>query len=563
MDSLVGQSLLGSRFVQDPIADWIKIDGIVIGETKEFGYRVIHGNIRHVLSEALQDSRTVVVLYNWSAQTAYTKTGFRLADSKDSASNPQFTTFIVSSRITPEFVANWGSSTRDAIGQCLIENRLAQDWVKINGVVLGETEQFKHAAIHSFDGNIGRILIESLQDSRIIVVLYNWSTKTAYTKTGFRLADPKDCLSNPEFTAFIAPSRITPEFIENWSPIPNPNTFVKWTAQKSMFTLNGSKFVPVGFNSYWFGYTEEHTYPSTAQVEQMFQIAQKMAATTIRSHTLAISSGSPGSLRPNSNKLNPDAWPAIDFAFACARKYNIKLICSLTDPYNWYHGNYGDFCTTRGVEKAAFFTDPSVRADFKDYIRQWLNHVNAFTGIAIKDDTSLFAIQLGNELGNIRPSANSTVVPPREWIADISLYIKTIDSNHIVFNGTDECFGGPVSQDLMVPALDAFSCHFYWKDFARLNTTSGSAAAFGKGYIIGEYSSNFGQDWFSAVESNPNVKGTFFWGLYPNEDGTANSPAIIHNDGYTLNWITKDLPQLLVLSNHFRRMQGLAQISSF
>lgn len=40
--------------------------------------------------------------------------------------------------------------------------------------------------------------------------------------------------------------------------------------------------------------------------------------------------------------------------------------------------------------------------------------MNQYTGIAYKNDPTIFMIELGNELGNIRPDALSLAIPTQE-----------------------------------------------------------------------------------------------------------------------------------------------------
>jgi mannan endo-1,4-beta-mannosidase len=300
------------------------------------------------------------------------------------------------------------------------------------------------------------------------------------------------------------------------------------------FSLGSSSFVPVGFNAYWLGYTENYDYPPKAQVDEMFSAAVAMGATVIRSHTIGFSSGSEKSLRPYDNNLNENAWEPIDYAINKAYETGVKLIVPMTDSYSYYHGNYGDFCNTRGVDKTEFWTNSDVRNDFKDYLSQWLNHENRYNGIKNKDSTAIFAIELGNELGNIRDGAGSTTVPTREWLDDISQYIKSIDSNHLLMPGTDEALGGDTSDDFSVPGFDLFSGHFYGNDYQRVDFGADGSVATGRGYIIGEHSSRFGQDWYDNIESRDTVMGSVVWSFYPHDDGTPNGIRVPHDDGFTL-----------------------------
>lgn len=444
------------------------------------------------------------------------------------------------------------------LGTFLLGSQFIQDpkpeWIKINGVVLGESRKFSYKV--SWSRDIGTLLDTLSKDPAITCVLYNWKTGDAYTKTGFDLTDRNDYARNQEYTTFVLKHKIS-HFVPQPQPQPQPQysmNFVTWDGND--FKNNDSKFVPVGPNVYWLGYTENHNYPPRNHVIEMFDIASRLKSTVIRSHTLGISSGKPNSLRPNNNTLNEKAWDAIDFAFFNARKYNIKLICPLTDAYTWANGNYGDFCNSRGVAKKDFWTNIQVRNDFKDYIYNWLNHRNKYTGVKIKNDPTVAFIELGNELGNIRPEHGSVNVPTKEWLEDISSYIKSIDKNHLILGPSDECLGSKESDDFNVKNIDVYSGHFYSKDFNRIDFGANSAKNVNKPYIIGEYSPHFDDEWFTEIEKRQNVKGSIFWNLYPHENGLAGGNKIEHLDGQTV-WYPEDKSKLLKISNHFRRMRGL------
>ena len=456
------------------------------------------------------------------------------------------------------------------VGVTILGNTFVQDpnpnWIKINNVAIGESKNYGYSTANSVKGDIGGLLSNLSQDPNVVVVIYNWNTGIAYTKTGFNLSVSSDYQQANGYTTFVLQSKVS-QFYQGpiGPPIGPPivnSSYVKY--QNGMFVLNGNKFVPVGFNAYWLSYTENYDYPPTYQVDEMFNAALKLKATVIRSHTLGSSTGSSNSLRPNSNQLNNNAWTAIDYAFYKAQQTGVKLICPLTDSYNYFNGNYGDYCNTRGIDKTQFWTDSNVRNDFKNFIYNWLNHVNSYTKVAIKNSHELFAIELGNELGNIRPDSGSTTIPTQEWISDISSYIKSIDNCHLVLNGSDECLGSSTSNDFQVNTVDIHSAHFYGEDYNRINYGANNAKNVGKGYIIGEYSSQFGQDWFNIIEKIPNVLGTMVWSFYPHDNGQATGNRVIHNDNFTLypdNQDSQNTQQLLLLTNHMRRMQGLPEVN--
>lgn len=328
--------------------------------------------------------------------------------------------------------------------------------------------------------------------------------------------------------------------------------FVSWEPENTRFVHAGNKFVPVGVNAYWLGITEEQEYPDRKQVHEIFRAVRDMGGTVIRSHTLGISSGARNSLRQPGNFLNEAAWESIDYAFYLAKQYDMKLICPLLDAYGWYNGNYGHFAEDYGISKENFFTDRRCIEDFKEYISMWLNHKNIFTGEYIKDSPEIFAIETGNEF-NLRPSNGA--FPPEPWLREITSYIKSLDQNHMVLHGTDEPLGQ--ANDFNIPDIDIYTGHFYGEDYSRMEygiTNSGS-----KPYIIGEFSSLFGDSWYSEVESR-NVAGTMVWSMYPHQEGNPQNARIPHNDGYTIWYDTQTSENTEIitrLKNHFSKMKSI------
>lgn len=422
-----------------------------------------------------------------------------------------------------------------------------QEWVKIDNIVIGEEHQWSYANKNS-NGDIGGLLDRCKNDPKIVAIVYDWNTGNAYCKTGFNLNVKGDYKVKQNFTTFILKSKVNPNWLPTNQPIPQPTQDNFVNVVNGNFNLNGNKFIPVGVNIYWLGLTEDHTYPSQQLIEEMFQTASKLSSTVIRSHTLGISSGSNESLLENLN--SSAAWAPIDYSFMMAKKYNIKLICPLTDNYWWGNGNYGDFCNKRGIPKDQFWTNLDVRNDFKNYINSWLNHTNQYTGLQIKNDPGLFLIELGNELGNIRtaPDGTTTTIPTQEWLSDISRFIKSIDSSHLVLNGTDEALGS--CGDFDISTIDVYSSHFYSEDYNRINTQSQNAKNVSKPYIIGEYSGHFGDNWYNNIISNNLVSGMVMWDLYP--------LGVQHNDGETLYYGDPNCNvELLRIANYHRRVQGL------
>ncbi|KAG8734814.1 hypothetical protein FRC10_011398 [Ceratobasidium sp. 414] len=223
------------------------------------------------------------------------------------------------------------------------------------------------------------------------------------------------------------------------------NSFV--TRKGSSLYLLGKEFRMVGPNIYWLGLDENvvpnPSYPSRTRVLEVMADVSAMRGTVIRGHTLGISVGTPLSIEPALNQWNDKAYEAIDFAILAARLYGIKLLIPLTDNYNWYHGGKYQFIQWAGIPfsgSGADITPPDVGAyfynntkivdSFKTYITRHLNHVNQYTGIALKDDPTIIGWESGNELSAARFGDGPA---PAKWTKEIGQLIKKLAPEHLFY----------------------------------------------------------------------------------------------------------------------------------
>ncbi|CAD7699737.1 unnamed protein product [Ostreobium quekettii] len=179
---------------------------------------------------------------------------------------------------------------------------------------------------------------------------------------------------------------------------------------------------------------------------------------------------------------NEQAFQALDFVIAEARRSGIKLLLSLVDNWKYYNGvdQYVDWSTTaeprtqarpshdwgdpdpkRGQDAAQelyelrrhalFFNDTSCRNLYKNHVYAVVNRRNTFTGRLYKDDPTIMAWELLNE-----PRCETWSVPQCEailqnWIEVMSAYVKEVDPNHLVTIGSEGFFGSSSSLAHMNP----------------------------------------------------------------------------------------------------------------
>ena len=82
--------------------------------------------------------------------------------------------------------------------------------------------------------------------------------------------------------------------------------------------------------------------------------------------------------------------------------------------------------------KNSFYTNANIKQTYKNYISELLNRVNSLTGVAYKNDPTIFAWELVNEPEN-ESDPGGTVL--KSWASEMASHIKGIDSNHMVALG--------------------------------------------------------------------------------------------------------------------------------
>lgn len=193
-------------------------------------------------------------------------------------------------------------------------------------------------------------------------------------------------------------------------------------------------------------------------------------------------------------KFNDKSFETIDHALALANKYGVRVIFDLTADAGDYLGGITDYADWRGKKSAEFYTDPQLREDFKATIRYVLNRVNSVTGVAYKDDKAILAWQFGNELDKAKI--------PEAWHAEMAVYMKSIDSNHLIMYGHRYI---PKAVDPNIAIVDPH--HLYQVDWCKL-TQADRAASRGKWPLI---VAEFGPYIAKAADAEPVMKTYREW----------------------------------------------------
>ncbi|MGN7703868.1 cellulase family glycosylhydrolase [Cellulosimicrobium sp. 22601] len=298
--------------------------------------------------------------------------------------------------------------------------------------------------------------------------------------------------------------------------------------------LDGETFRFSGTNIYWLGLDENVPpgvvdHPTFFRIRDALDTASNLGVTVVRSHMLA-STGTPLAILPSKEAgYDADAFASIDYAVAYAASKGIRLILPLTDEWAYYHGGHRDFgapyglCapTTPLTPCAEFYSDPRVVADFTDYVYHVMDHVNPYTGLALKDDPTVLAWELGNELEGMTP----------QWIEHVATEISERAPRQLVAAG--KRFG--IDDDTLAsPLVDIVDVHYYPPTASGVRADAARVTDAGKVYIAGEYASTAATpELLEPLAAEPDVTGMMFWSLFGHDDASGLVP---HDDGFTLHY---------------------------
>lgn len=238
--------------------------------------------------------------------------------------------------------------------------------------------------------------------------------------------------------------------------------------QGTNFTLDDKPFRFSGTNNYYLSYQDAD------MVEDVFARAAAHNFSVLRTWAFldigrpdggdSVGGGAKNgvwfqALDPATNAIvfNESGLRHLDLVLATAARYKIRLILCLTN--NWVDfGGMDQYVRWEALANASyaaegprhddFYSRPWQRAAYAAYVTHVATRTNSVTGLAYKDDPTIFAWELANEprcLGSgAYPSSNNCtlnyakyhvqpvafVIPP--WVAFASQALKAADPNHLV-----------------------------------------------------------------------------------------------------------------------------------
>ena len=214
--------------------------------------------------------------------------------------------------------------------------------------------------------------------------------------------------------------------------------------------------------------------------------------------------------------FNEEAFRALDKVLEVANRVGVRVIIPMVDNWKWW-GGVEQYAEYRDKPAADFWTNPEIIADFKQTVSFILNRRNSSTGTLYKDDRAILAWETGNE-----------IFSPYPWTKEIAAYMKSLDQNHLIWDGFYIGRKEIQPEALDDPNIDIVSSHHYpgqntgadqmVDDIKRFRKqTSGK-----KVYIVGEFGFIPPPDIGKVLDSviAEGVSGAMIWSLrYHNRDG--------------------------------------------
>ena len=199
--------------------------------------------------------------------------------------------------------------------------------------------------------------------------------------------------------------------------------------------------------------TNEWRYPDEFEITDALTTIKQMGGRVARTYVISICRKTGPNAIPchlkKPGEFNEEAFRALDKVLEIANRAGVRVIIPFVDNWKWW-GGAEQYAEYRDRPAAEFWTNPKIIDDFKQTVSFILNRRNTYTGTLYKDDKAILAWETGNELAC-----------PYPWTKQIAAYIKSLDANHLVWDGF--YIGNHEIQPdaLDDPNIDIVSSHHY------------------------------------------------------------------------------------------------------
>jgi len=329
------------------------------------------------------------------------------------------------------------------------------------------------------------------------------------------------------------------------------------TRDGNQFMLEGQPFHYAGFNNYYMMVFAADV-GLQPYVDEVLDEGAGLGLTVLRTWAFNDGAGQWNALQTAPGVYQEYVFQGLDFVLDRADQLGLRLILPLVNNWDDYGGmnQYVAWSPTASSHDD-FYTDVNCRQYYRDHVSTVLNRVNTINGRLYREDPTIFAWELANESRCHSDSSGDTL---QAWIEEMSAYIKSIDTQHMVTTGSEGYYGptGPAHNPLgwmddtgvdyvrnhQTPTVDFCCVHVYpdhWSiDYVQSMTwvsdhIADTDALLGKPLVLEEFGMQqplatrdlYFQGWYdllySSAAASGSAGGSNFWILYhddyPDYDG--------------------------------------------
>lgn len=257
-------------------------------------------------------------------------------------------------------------------------------------------------------------------------------------------------------------------------------------ASGTEFVVDGHAFYFAGANSYdLFTYGDGSSTQTAQDIETKYMDKSKIDSTMSQMaqdgvtvlRTWGFSNESWHGFETSKGVYSEAQFMLFDYIMDSARRNGIKVIITLENYWEAYGGidkklQWQGLSSGNHTARAQYFSNANCKNQYKVYAEHFINRVNHYTGVAYKDDPTIFAWDLMNEprYQDAAVNENKTGITLKAWVDEMASYIKSLDRNHMVCVGiegheTKYGFGGDEGNPFVYiqqsPYIDFCSAHPY------------------------------------------------------------------------------------------------------
>jgi mannan endo-1,4-beta-mannosidase len=266
--------------------------------------------------------------------------------------------------------------------------------------------------------------------------------------------------------------------------------------------------------------TNEWRFPDEFEISDALNTIKAMGGRAARTYVISICKKTGPNPIPchvkKTGEFNEDAFRALDKVLEIANRVGVRVIIPLVDNWKWW-GGVEQYAEYRDKPAVQFWTDPAIIKDFKQTVSFVLNRRNSYTGTLYKEDKAILAWETGNEL-----------YCPYSWTKQIAAHIKSLDSNHLVWDGFYIGNNEIQAEALDDSNIDVVSSHHYPGQNTGADKMVGDIKRFKKQidgkkvYIVGEFGFIPPADIRKVLDTVivEGLSGAMIWSLrFHNRDG--------------------------------------------